>query len=114
MPYCLIGKIFVWGVLPLAYIFFSIWSYSELAHSLRGQLLGSRDYGQTFWIEDVYHAIRRTIGFLLPWDNAFAVWFEVITIYILSPFLNTLGFLELGLRYAIHRLRRTTTPTALA
>ncbi|MBI2552229.1 hypothetical protein HYW17_02965 [Candidatus Uhrbacteria bacterium] len=107
MPYCLIGKLVVWGVLPLAYLFFSIWACSALTQALRKPLLGHY-YGPNFWIESAYNAIDYT------GPNTFMAGLNTVIVFLLAPFLNTLGFLEFGIRYALKRWRKTATPAALA
>lgn len=121
MPYCLIGKIVIWGgglaiLAVLAYAL--IMAYDRIAHRWRKRLLGSPP--RKFLIESISTEmckiaceVLHRIGLrrLNAWMQDAVM--QALLTAILAVFIPP-AFLELGLRYTLYRLRRTTAPSVLA
>lgn len=107
MPYCLIGKVVVWGVLTLVsscFIGGILCRVVEIIASRQRKRLQHPDGRMLLFDQITYWIIDRI-------DKA---WVLEIAQALLALPLACLGFLELAVRYVIHRLHKPTAPAALA
>ena len=120
MPYCLIGKLIVWGagIALLGLLMYQLLMlYDRLSQRFRVRLLGTH---KKFLIEnigigacDIFDTALDRLGArrLNAWWGDMVLTVFGVTIF---PIFILPAFLELGLRYVWYRWHKTAVPAALA